>query len=235
MEMLAHILASFVPDGARLRIMRGPLRGALWIAGAGDGAGKGLSVVFGRSEARHVQALIPHVTSSSVCFDIGANVGFYSLIFARRARSVYAFEPNPRNIRYLQEIMKLNRVTNVEILPWAVTDAEGRAMFREAEHHGEGRLDKEGTIPVPTVTCDAFCGRASVTPDVMKIDVEGAELAVLKGAERIIKSRRPTILLSTHAEALRTQCLEFLMGNGYSKIEPIAGRPDGVAWEFLCC
>jgi FkbM family methyltransferase len=234
MNVLSRILASCIPDGTRVRIMRGPLRGALWIAGAADGAGKGLSVVFGRSETRHVQALIPHVTSSSVCFDIGANVGFYALIFARNARSVYAFEPNPRNIRYLHEILEVNHMTNVEVMPFAMSDVEGQVMFREHEHHGQGCLDKEGTIPVTTVTCDAFCNRSGVTPDVMKIDVEGAEMAVLKGAQHVIRSRGPTILLSTHSNALREECLDFLRSNGYSTVEPITGHPDGIAWDFLC-
>jgi FkbM family methyltransferase len=234
MNMFPHVLAKCVPDGARLRIMRGPLRGALWIAGASDGTGKGLSVVFGRSEARHVRAILSHVTPSSVCFDIGANVGFYSLMFARRARRVYAFEPYPRNIRYLYDIMKLNRVTNVEILPLAVSDVEGMAMFRESERHSEGRLEKDGTIPAMTVTCDAFSSRVGVSPDVMKIDVEGTELAVLKGAERVIRSCKPAILLSTHSETLRGQCLDFLRNSGYSKIEPITDAPNTVACDFLC-
>jgi hypothetical protein len=134
-------LSRFVPNRMRLRILRGPLRGAKWIAGAASGAGKGLSVIAGRSEPVHLRLIRDLIRSDDVCFDIGANVGLYTILFAKHSKHVVAFEPVPRNLKYLYEMVEINHFKNkVTIVPWAVSDRTHLSMFQENEDCARGSL-----------------------------------------------------------------------------------------------
>ena len=69
-------------------------------------------------------------------------------------------------------------------------------------------------------------------PDLLKIDVEGAELSVLKGAEKVLRSEHPIILLSVHSDQLRKDCLEYLRIQGYTTFVPLNASQDEEATEF---
>jgi len=84
-------LARLVPEGTSVPIVRGPLAGCRWIAGAAAGDGRGLSVVFGACETPLVEAMAELVKPTDVCFDLGANVGLYTLLLARLVQHVVAF------------------------------------------------------------------------------------------------------------------------------------------------
>jgi hypothetical protein len=68
---------------------------------------------------------------------------------------------------------------------------------------------------VPIVRVDDVVDRIGTAPDVMKIDVEGAELDVLRGAEAALRSKHPRVFLSVHSDELRRSCLDFLSALGY--------------------
>ncbi len=93
---LVELVASLIPAGTKLPILAGPLRGFRWIAGAAAGHGGGLSVLLHRAERSQLELARQWVGPSSVCFDIGANVGLYTLLFGRYGGKVVAFEPLPR-------------------------------------------------------------------------------------------------------------------------------------------
>jgi len=208
-----------------------------WITGAAAGPSKGLSVVAGLSEREQLAAALTVLRADHVCIDAGANVGFYSLAFSRRASHVYAFEPLPRNIRFLYETMRVNGVSNVTILPLAVGERNGFVRFVEGPNHSEGYVsdedpgDREG-FPVMAVSLDRFCADNAVTPALVKIDVEGAELKVLRGALETLRRAHPHVLLSVHSGALRSECLEFLKTVGYASVRPLNGALD-TATEYL--
>lgn len=235
MDLLKRLVAGLVPEGAALPILAGPLKGSRWLAGSAPGPAKGLSVLAGRSEPGQLAEaarLLASLAPGSDCLDIGAHAGLYSLLFARRARRVYAFEPLPANLAWLARTLARNRVANAVIVPWAVSDAEGPLRFSEGAHSSEGRLDPDGGLPVYATTCDAFCAANGAKPALLKIDVEGAEAAVLRGAAGLLRASRPALLLSTHGDAPKEACFALLRSHGYGAPRPLDRPHAADANEF---
>jgi FkbM family methyltransferase len=227
-----RLLARSLPDGLPLPILAGPLRGALWLTGAAPGPAKGLSVLIDRCEPGQVRAAWRLAPRGGVAFDLGAHAGLYAMLFARACREVYAFEPLPENIGRLTRTLAWNKVRNVRIIPWAAGAATEQGAFRLGEHTSEGKLDAAGDIPVQVAALDDFAERYGVVPGLIKIDVEGAELDVLKGAAGILRSRRPPVLLSTHGDGPKGACLEYLRSMGYAGFEPLDAADPEAAREF---
>jgi FkbM family methyltransferase len=125
--------------------------------------------------------------------DVGANVGAYTLLFATwvGARGhVYAFEPAAASRAGLDRHLKINALADrVTVRREAVSNGSCPRRFFERGTDGGNRIacrSDAGTIEVPAVSIDEFCGASRLTPDVIKIDVEGAELDVLRGARQTI-------------------------------------------------
>jgi FkbM family methyltransferase len=232
MRSIIYFLIRFLPTGFVLPIVSGPLKGRKWIVGAAAGDGKGLSILINKSEPDQVKWAVKYLSKGNVCFDIGANVGFYTLLFSQYTKHVYAFEPLARNLRYLIKLTEINRLANVSILPCAMSDRVGIGYFTEGVNHAEGKVDKNGRIPVLLTTCDQFIVESKITPDLLKIDVEGAELGVLQGAKNLLESSHPVILLSVHSDQLRTDCLAYLSDRGYKQFIPLNAEQFEKASEF---
>jgi FkbM family methyltransferase len=228
---LGSLLSKLIPDGLSLPVLAGPLRGAKWIAGAAAGGGKGLSVVFNRAEPEQLATAEKLAPAGGICLDIGANVGLYTLLLARGAAHVFAFEPFPRNIGYLCRTLEVNRVRNVTVISCAVAEAVALASFAVGDNCALGRLSAAGDQPVVTISVDAFAAAYGIAPSLMKIDVEGAELAVLKGARDTLARRHPVILLSTHGDDARRECLQLLTRLEYD-IAPLNRPTVDDASEF---
>jgi FkbM family methyltransferase len=217
-----------LPAGLRLPILTGPLRGSRWIVGAAAGEGRGLGVILHKAEPEQLDCAARNVRSSDVCFDVGANVGLYTLLFAKRAARVVAFEPAPRNIRYLHGLVECNRLENVTVVPAAVSDRTSLAHFDAGVNPAMGRLSDGGAEPVVTISLDEYVRRFDVRPTLLKIDVEGAEQAVLTGAADTIRAHHPKILLATHGEGPRSWCTAWLSAQGYA-VEVLPGN----GYEFF--
>lgn len=221
-------LTNIVPSGLALPVVRG----AWWIAGAAAGQGNGLSVIANLAEPVQLDHAVRLATPEAIFFDIGANVGLYTILMARRCRHVYAFEPLPRNLRYLARAVEINRLSNVTIVPCAVADRVALTYFEAGENCATGYVAETGAQPVLTVSCDEFMDRCGVVPSLLKIDVEGGEIVVLRGASRSLASR-PHILLSTHSDALRNECLDLLRSRGYTAFQRLDDGSLPGAAEFV--
>lgn len=234
MDALKRVLAACIPDGTALPILSGPLRGRRWLAGAAPGPAKGLSTLFNRCEPGQLREALrlARLSPDGICFDIGAHSGLYSLLFARASRLVYAFEPFPRNLAYLARTLAANGLGNVHIVPWAVGGETRLDGFLPGDHSSEGKVDAAGTMPVFTVTCDAFAERYGAVPSLLKIDVEGTEAEVLRGADGILRKGRPAILLSTHGDGPKNECLGLLRSMGYRNVLPLDAAREEDAREF---
>jgi FkbM family methyltransferase len=132
-----------------------------------------------------------------VALDVGANVGAYSMLLGQWTGStgtVFAFEPAPQSFQGLLGHVRLNGLADVvKPIAQAVGDSVTTARFLVADSAGEGRLASEGDaggIVVPITTIDEFCARERIAPSFIKIDVEGGELAVLRGARETIRAGR---------------------------------------------
>lgn len=157
-----------------------------------------------------LRGLRPYVADDAVCIDVGANIGLYSLALSILAPRgvVYAFEPSPSAIGYLRENVRANCVANVEVSDMAIADRCGTAAFQDFSFFSAGSFisdesplltsESYGSAEsvVSTITLDDFAaGRGLARVDFVKIDVEGAELLVLAGAERVLARDRPMVVL----------------------------------------
>jgi FkbM family methyltransferase len=136
------------------------------------------------------------VREGATVMDVGANVGAYTLLFATWAGSsgrIFAFEPSVGSRSGLERHLHLNGLSDrVSVRAEAVGDITGTVPFRDTGTDGDNRIlavaDGNARV-VPSVTVDDFCAAHGLTPDVIKIDVEGAELAALRGARQTIAER----------------------------------------------
>ncbi len=224
-------------------VVRGPLRGARFILGSLAGEGGGSSVYLNLVEPEKTTSFINILKNGQVCFDVGANVGYFTILGSRCVGStgkVIALEPAMRNLAYLYQHVSLNKANNVTIISAACSDSESLAAFSSGKNCAEGHI-LSGTVSepaineyvsvVPTVTIDAVAERLRLQPDVLKIDVEGAELSVLKGALDTLRKSRPIILIEIHSEELLAACIAFLGPLGY-EFEPVVPNMELPA-DFL--
>ena len=131
---------------------------------------------------------IENVKSGSTVYDIGANVGFYTLLSSHLVGDnghVMAFEPLPAHVEYLHRHMDLNRANNVQIFEIAASNISGYATFELAASASMGHLESESSsdtsIQVKTVKLDEFVEEAEIpVPDVIKVDIEEQNLIFFK-------------------------------------------------------
>lgn len=180
------------------------------------------------------------VRPGTTALDIGANLGAYTMLLAQwvgAAGRVHAFEPAPGARAGLLRHVALNGVADrVVVHPEAVSREPGRARFAAAGMQGDNRLvlDRDDTaIEVPTTSLDYFCRAEGVTPDFIKVDVEGAELDLLRGARATIASAGPglELYMEIHphlwsAFGYTRKDLEAELRDQGLRPERLDGRPD---------
>lgn len=157
-------------------------------------------------------------------YDIGAHAGYYTLLVSHLvgpSGRVIALEPLPRNLTYLRRHLHLNRVTNVQVIDAAVSDREGETRFRIHPSHAMGHIPlgfnwPEESITVRTVTLDGLIARGAPTPNIVKIDVEGAEDRALIGAQELLKSQQPLVLVAFHFAEKQAVAERILIESGYT-------------------
>jgi FkbM family methyltransferase len=229
---LARLPLRLIPKGATLPVMQGPLKGARWIAGSHVHG-----CWLGSYEMEKQLAFGRDVKPADVVYDIGANVGFYTLLASRlvgTAGHVYAFEPLPRNLALLRKHVAINNLSNVTVLPQAVSDKPGEALFSTNADPAQNGLTDQGDIRVQVTAIDFLLDRGEIKPPkLMKIDVEGAEAMVLRGAAKAIATHHPTIYLATHNDDVHRECLQILRGHDYT-LSSMDAEPLETTREVLC-
>jgi len=185
-----------------------------------SGPGKGLRFDAGPNTQRFTagkyerpvqEAIAALVKPGDVCYDIGANLGFFSILlgrFAGATGSVYAFEPVPQNASTIERNARLNRETNIEVLRIALSNHAGMSELLLADNVGGAVLksagippDIAGSLMVETASIDTFVeSRRIKPPNFVKIDVESAELEVLQGMERVLRKWSPTLIIEVDDE-----------------------------------
>lgn len=221
-----------IPKTARMPILQGRLRGKKWITGSSTNHGLWL----GTREYKQRRIFEKTVTEGGVVYDVGAHVGFYSLlasvITGPRGR-VFAFEPFADNLHFLKEHLRINNVDNVTIIEKAVADKPAKAYFAPGIGSFDGRLAPDGRIEVETVSLDDMFSRGELpAPDFIKMDIEGGEVAALAGARKLLEQHHPAIFLATHGRDIHAQCIEFLESLGY-QLHFTDDQPPDLATEIL--
>ncbi|HTS53506.1 MAG TPA: FkbM family methyltransferase, partial [Burkholderiales bacterium] len=183
--------------------------------------------------------LVPFVRPGSLVIDVGANLGAYAIPLARRFPDVevHAFEPNPPVIARLEENIALNRMRNrnVAVRPLALSDAPGRlrlhAVARIEDNFGLSSLREDSLAGVDSVvteveveTLDRLYLMSQRPVSVIKIDVQGHELQVLRGGRALLARFGPVLVFEhedrlfhagAEAEGVKRALSGFLEGLGY--------------------
>lgn len=200
---------------------------------------------YERAELQAVRRVISRVGAEKArCIDIGANVGFYSLAMASWFPGLQcdAFEPIPTTFATLQKNLALNHQNQVRAHNLGLSDKDGELVFFTYPSHSEA-ASMTRNLDSPDA-CEVRCSvrrldDLNMTADFIKCDVEGAELSVFKGAEKLISKDRPAIF----TEMLRKWCAQFdyhpneiihlLGGHGYDCLAVSAAglRPCAVVTE----
>jgi FkbM family methyltransferase len=154
-----------------------------------------------RAETRVVCSL---VREGMTLVDIGANMGYYSLLAASLVGSsgrVFSFEPSPRNFSFLESSVAANGYRNITLTRKAVSNSSGTAQFEiDPASSGNHRISRLGAKPnsilVETISLDDYFEAVPGAIDFVKLDAEGAEPFILEGMHRLIE-RNPNLVLMT--------------------------------------
>jgi len=212
---LLRLPLNLLPKEMEIPILQGKLRGYKWIVGSSIHG-----CWLGTYEFAKQHVFQHYIMPNDIVFDIGANVGYYTLlasVLVGKDGQVFAFEPLPANVRYMNCHITSNHISNTTVFQAAVSDYSGTAYFDEGEHNSQGTLSQSGKMEVVCVSLDdLFAAETIPMPSVLKIDVEGAELLVLQGARQLLAKSRPKIFLATHGKELHRACSSFLRAIGYT-------------------
>jgi FkbM family methyltransferase len=207
-------LALAVPKRAVLPIVQGPARGIRWLVGSGMP-----NFWLGTYEQEKYELFYKELSAGMVVYDVGANTGIYTVLACRSVGAngrVFAFEPATMNLFYLHENIRANRFVNCEVDPKAVSNSDGTVQFELSGEPCLGKISTDGLLRVPSTSLDSFCLSGKPMPQLLKIDVEGAEYEVLTGAAKVLLKAKPTIFLATHGEKAHRDCRDMLQKLGYA-------------------
>lgn len=222
-----------IPPSARIPVMQGPLRGRRWIAGSSNHG-----CWLGSYEYAKQRAFSAAIKRGYTVYDLGANVGFYSLLASVAAGPegrVFSFEPVPRNLQFLRRHLELNQVTNCSVWDVAVGRFEGTANFDVGPNYSMGRLtlESDGTLNVRIVTLDRLVASGKLPPpNVIKCDIEGGEYDALVGASGILVKHGPAVFLATHGPEVHQRCCRLLADLQY-RLTPLDERSLDETSEVL--
>ena len=184
---------------------------------------------LGTYEPELQAAITDLVIPGQVIYDIGASIGFMSLLFAMKTGlngHVYAFEALPANIERLTDNIDLNsfqeRMTVVKV---AVQASSGKtdfypgpssAMGKVAGSAGRSSIEYQPSIQVDGVAIDEFIYTSgNPIPDMVKIDIEGGEILALPGMSSLLHRDRPVLLVELHGPEAAQTTWELLQKEGY--------------------
>jgi FkbM family methyltransferase len=214
-----------LPAGTRLSVA----------VGSGVAAGLLLSAdpryEAGYAEGVHetplLESLESHLQRGDVLYDVGAHVGFISLVAARLVGSegrIYAFEADPENSKRILEHKRMNSLPQIEMLHTAVwSECTTLAFRRDSDSSSRntgavsgiaGDEKDPGVCVVEAVTLDHFA-LDHRPPAVVKIDVEGAEEQVLEGAEGVFRVSQPILICEIHNARAAEGVSKWLAARGY--------------------
>lgn len=160
---------------------------------------------WGTYETGTLHWLKQYVRNADVIFDIGANIGFYTLYFnefSKESCDIRAFEPNPQTIEKIKFNLEINTANKVKVIPYGVSDEQKEMDFFVGDNLGEGTFvninhqKRKLNQTLKLTTLDTLWKQESIPkPDIIKIDIEGLELPALKGAIEMIKNTSKLVLV----------------------------------------
>ena len=181
-------------------------------------------------EAASTWFCLRHVRRGDHAVDVGANIGYYSLLLSRCVGvqgRVYAFEPEPLNLALLRVNLQINGCSNVVVHPLALADTHGqRPLYLCPSNRGDHRLGftpHRDMITVPVTMADRCLGPRPARVDFVKIDVQGAEELVLRGMRELIEKNRQCLTMLIEL----SPSLLINVGSTYGSLLALIEEMDG--------
>jgi FkbM family methyltransferase len=184
------------------------------------------AIWIGNYEETFATAVKNRVRPGTICFDVGGYHGFFAgLMGLAGASTVITFEPFPPNRDYIQRVIRCNRELPIEVMPYALGDRDDNVSFNAMPDPSMGKWSGSNfqpgaaaseVIAVPMRRLDSLISSGEVpVPDLIKIDIEGAELEMLEGTRELLESKHPALFIETHSPRLAMQCDELLRQHSY--------------------
>jgi len=184
------------------------------------------SYIRGSYEPYMQESFLRFVRPGTVVYDVGAHIGFHALVcglLAGRSGRVFAFEPDPQCRASLERQIAANPRLPLVVLPYALSDCRGELPLDTSKGSSQSRLHAEGNLLVEATSIDSLLQDAGLPPPhVIKIDVEGHEAAVLRGAKVALERYQPVVLCDYNDDNTLQVVQELLHPLGY-KVQ--AGPP----------
>jgi FkbM family methyltransferase len=185
-------------------------------------------VRFLDDEEEFLSAVLAELKPDDVFYDVGACIGMFALHAARRAKQVIAFEPEPVFQKHLAANCAINEIKNIIVLPYAVSDqSQKMVLFSDGDSGKSPSLANDGfhgQVEVEARTLDDLVKDQGIPyPNVMKMDIEGAEILALRGMQQVFKTHPPrAIFIEIHPVLLTNfgssmeELLNLLKQSGYT-------------------
>jgi len=168
----------------------------------------GQRVALDKYETYERKLMLRQVNSGSIVVDVGANIGYYTLLLAQKCRKVYAIEPEKNNFEILAKNVAENNLDNVVLLNVAAgSRSETRRLVRDEDNFGNHRLSSGKGNIVEVVKLDEIL-KDEQKIDLIKIDTQGWEPEVIMGAIKIIARDSPTLFLEYWPEGIKEAGLD---------------------------
>jgi FkbM family methyltransferase len=229
-KALMSLYGSLVKDKV-ISIEEGPMRG-IKLATSRHTSHAHITGSYERDVQNAIDGM---VREGDICYDLGASIGYMTLLMARRAKHVYSFEPAPHAIAEMRRHLAVNDMRNVTVVPSPVSDGVRAVRFCLTDAaYGSGINETETRWPVlqlETTTLDLFA-RDHPIPDFLKMDVEGEEGAVLDGAHEILAHRKTSICCEVHNREAARSVIGTLEQFGY-KVTLLDGSTAKVPEELV--
>lgn len=207
-ERYALSLASRLPEQMRKVRTTAPYRGAKIFLYTGESVGRRINYL-NDFEGEQIDIFLSLLAPGMTLFDVGANIGVYTLTAAVRGIKTYAFEPDPEIIRdFLQPGIAENHGIDAVIVPEAVSQHKGKISFysHRPGNFGVGSTvsgEESRRIDVPSDTLDSYVERYGI-PDIVKMDIEGAEWHAVAGAPRTLaRPDAPMFFIEIHPPSIK--------------------------------
>ncbi len=198
---------------------------------------------YGDYEPEITEVFRDLVKPRSTVYDVGANAGYFALLSGELGASVHAFEPNPAVRALLSRSVELGH-HDITVVPCAVSDRQGKLPLYVSGPGNTGRsglmVERGTSVEVDVVTLDDYARRTGTRPQLVKVDVEGAEVGVLEGMDWLLADVKPTLIIElhvTHGEVEHATHDEVaaLLGRAGYEYEPIGGAetPQEIARSHI--
>lgn len=197
---------------------------------------------LGLYEKETTDWLISTINPGDILFDVGSNAGYFSLLGSKcvgEVGKVISFEPIPSNGKTIEAHLFANKIDNVVVEYFAVSNDTKKCKFQIENNNANSHMESiplkhqishpKSTIEVSSISLDDYIALHKIVPNVIKVDVEGAERLVLDGSTKLLRDIDADWIISTHSSDLYESCSNLMKKNGFE----IKSLP-GFSHELIC-